>query len=59
MKAFDENTKFLMDEILDMTHVESAKNGMMFLPLEAEKLQQVKSEPLSSKFFCFFLYQAE
>ena len=28
-------------EILDMTFVESAKNGMMFLPLESEKLKQV------------------
>ena len=42
MKAFDENGKFIMDEVLDREHVESAKNGMMFLPLEAEKLQKVR-----------------
>ena len=28
-------------EVLDMALVENAKNGMMFLPLEAEKLKQV------------------
>jgi hypothetical protein len=43
MKAFDENSKFIMDEVLDREHVESAKNGMMFLPLEAEKLQKVRT----------------
>jgi len=28
-------------ELLDMTYVESAKNGMMFLPLESDKLKHV------------------
>ena len=51
MKALDENTKFIMDEVLDREHVESAKNGMMFLPLEAEKLQQVRAKfPAENRF---------
>ena len=55
MKALDENTKFIMDEVLDREYVESAKNGMMFLPLEAEKLQKVRSEQLPAERFLFFL----
>ena len=30
-----------MPEVLDMNLVENAKNGMMFLPLESDKLKQV------------------
>ena len=42
LKALNDNHDgLIMPEILDMQFVESAKNGMLFLPLESEKLKKV------------------
>ena len=42
MKALADNQAGLaMEEVMDMDFVEAAKNGMLFLPLESEKLKKV------------------
>ena len=35
-----------MPEVLDRSLVEDAKNGMMFLPLESEKLKKIYSRKM-------------